>query len=184
MTPKRTRGMLAARIVRLTLAVGAVTIGAALVVASISVSRLSAEAARNRDLRAIQSVEDGVESHLRSISALIEQAAGRSQKQSVLEERLTASFIEAKGSILQIVVADRAGRLLVRVPANADVDRVRQLPAFLSALAGRAGFLTIPADDGEPMQLWMTRTAFNRKGEPILVLVRLDTGFLSRYLSA
>ncbi|HSK47402.1 MAG TPA: SpoIIE family protein phosphatase, partial [Coriobacteriia bacterium] len=43
---------------------------------------------------------------------------------------------------------------------------------------------TIPADDGEPMQLWMTRTAFNRKGEPILVLVRLDTGFLSRYLSA
>jgi len=174
--------MLARSIVRLTFTVGVLTIAVALVVAAVSTSGLAAEAARNRDLRSLQSVEDSVESHLRSVASMIEQATASTRERSQLETRLGVAYDTGKGAIEQIVMADRAGRVIAAYPPAARLERVGKSPAYAHALGGRAGFVSVPAKNGSPLQLWMTRTAIDSAGDPVFVLVRLDAGFLQRFL--
>ncbi len=174
--------MLARSIVRLTFTVGVLTIAVALVVAAVSTSGLAAQAARDRDLRSLQSVEDAVESHLRTVSGIIEQATASARERSVLEERLGVAYDTGKGAIDQIIMADRAGRVIAAYPASAKLEKVNKTPAYVHAAGGRAGFVSIPAEDGTPWQLWMTRTTIDSAGDPVFVLARLNVGFLGRVL--
>jgi transcriptional regulator with GAF, ATPase, and Fis domain len=183
-TEERTRGTLAGRIVRLTFAVGALTITAALIVAIASTSQLTAETSRNRDLRALSLVEDEISTHADEVAASIESAIGRSRTQDELSRGLAAALASNSSSINQIILADRTGRTRSVIPSDTPVGRIRGNPAFLDALAGRTGFVSIAPAEGRAHELWLTRTVIAEGGEPLVVLVSVDTAFLQEFLVA
>lgn len=183
---RRSRGGLSAQIVRATLAIGAVTIVAAAIVSSIYTYRLSAEKDRSSDERVLASVDDQVESHLHAVSLAVEQAIMHAFSTSDgrgLEDIALLAFSSNRTRMEELYVVDRVGRVVSAAPQSAAKRAsLASEPAFRDALAGRDGFTTVFRDD-ESWQLWMTRTTIDRQGRPLIVLVRLNTGFLARVLS-
>jgi GAF domain-containing protein len=169
--------------VRLTLIVGAVTVAAAFIAAVISTSGLTSETWQNRDLRVIQGVEDAVESHLGIITAALEQATSQTRETELLTQRLAVFHEGNQSSVERVILANQRGIVINAIPDSPDAPKtVRREPAFLNALAGGAGFITRPAHDGKPWELWFTRTVIDAEGEPLLVLMQFDTSFLETIL--
>ncbi len=177
---------LAQRIVRTAFVVGVCTITAALVFSLISASRLTAETERNRDLRVIEVVDDSVAGDLRSASLAVSQASEQaaSQRGPKLEDALGIAFKHNQATLDSLIIADRTGRTVAAFPrSEIETASVRQLPAFVAALAGRTGFTAVwPSTGG--CDVWMTHTAIGRGGEALVICVKLKDRIFSDAVNA
>lgn len=177
---RSTRGGLSAQIVRITLLVGAVTITAAVVVSLVSVSRLSAQNMRSREQRDLQHLGDLIESRLRNVSILVDQAsmhAFSGGETGPVQNIIELSFSASMSRVDQLLVADARGRVVASAPD--EVASVRDEPSFRRARAGDDGFVMSSYGDGR-WALWLTRTAIGRRGEPLIIMARLDKDFIER----
>lgn len=172
------RSSLSAQVLRVTLLIGSVTIAAAVVVSAVSVSRLTSQNMRSRDEGVLQAVNERIESRLRNTSVIIDQTsthAFASGDMSPLSEIIALSYSSNRSRLDQLLVVDRDGR--VRASAPQKLQTVRGLLPFVRARAGSDGF-SIVWKRGGSWELWVTRTAIGRDGEPLIVMARLDTEFV------
>lgn len=175
---------LASRIVRTTLVVGGATIAVSAVIGLISASQLASQMIRNRDLKTVQSIEDRIQGNLKTTTATIAQATTGNESSEVLIARLTSAFQADEGTFEQIIVTDRRARVQEILPAESSPpDDLRSHPAFLYALTGNSGVISV--DDGQgSVEIWTVRNVFQQSGAPLIVLARLDLGFLEKEVHA
>lgn len=183
MSARRGRGVLATKVLRIALTVSAIIIGVFVVVSAVSTSTLTTQSARDRNLRGVQTLEDDIQTHLRRVESAISAAIGEGDTRDEMRLGIVRLYASREGDIEQVVMADRQGRLISVQPANAEVGRVRTMPAFVAALEGRTGFLSVATDEGGT-ELWATRTVFDDARQPVLVLARLDLGFAKEATAA
>ncbi len=178
MASERAHTTLAGRIVRTTLLIGGVTLAISAVFSLISASQLASQIIRNRDLRTVQSIEDRIQGHFRTSTAAIAQATTGNHTEDALVARLDAATAADDNPFEQVILADRTARVRASMPEGTSPPRnLRDHPAFLYALTGNSGIISV--DDGEgTVEIWTVRNVFQPGGAPLMVLARLDLGFL------
>lgn len=175
---------LAARIVRVTLAVGASTVLIAGIVAVISTSRLASERAVSRDLLAVQMVEGAIEDRLGTASGTLERASMLVSSAGTPAEAakgVSALFAGSRSIFDEMVLADASGRTLAAVPASSRERSVARWPAFQQALGGASGLLEV-GEGEERDRLWAVRTTVTEDGTPLVLLGRMDIRFITATL--
>ncbi len=177
---QRTQGGLAAQIVRVSFTVGLLTVSVAVIVASISAYRLSAEKAAGRDLLALQVVDDRIAMTLQRVVSVADSVSGR----LAVTRDDTESLSDAAGVLLtnkslfkSAYVARANGTLLASVPADPDTP-VKSLPAFVQARRGVDGFFLITPEVGAGRELWFTRAGIRKSGTSFLIVAQVDDAFL------
>jgi len=171
---------LATRIVRVTLFIGAITIVASGTVAVVSTSRLSHQKAQGRHLVLIQQVEDRIEGRLRTAAAVMEEASTEAAKVSGSFETVSAlrPLFEKNGDLFgALIVSDRRGDVIASMIAEQMTTSIKNDPVFARALAGQTGFVVHDAGS-DRWELWLGRAALDAKGRPVVVLGRVQTGFM------
>jgi len=187
-TPHRRRASgLAARIVRVTLAVGVVTVLSAGTVALVSTFRLAAEKAQGRGLLGAQSVEDGVEARLREVQVALnrvaqEAATTTDTAQAGVEIR---EILEQSGDLFEeAYVAESDGDVLAALSGENRLRDVTTLQAFGVVRGGHTGFFSLNAGDEAAHELWFGRTSLTARGKPVVTLAQVDTTFLRQVLDS
>jgi hypothetical protein len=167
--------------VRITLIVGIMTVLSAGAVAVVSTSRLSAEKADSRLRLALRQTEDGIGHYLGRAESDLEQTAELAATTTVTEEsrrQMQALLLRADGLYSDAYVAEGGnGLVLASLPSGEHRSSVRGLPAFADVRQGRGGFIT-QSSANDPQGLWFARTAVMRSGRPVVVLGKIDLGFL------
>ena len=185
MAQARTRGRLATRIVRLTTALVGGAILLIVVLAGVAVSEIVAEAARSRDLLALQAAEDMLGARLRSVTTRVGQATVNMRSSDVLFERLRVAHRAEAGAYLRILVADPDGGITAAVPAGGDNGwKSKGHPAFEAASKGRIGFVTAASKTTGQRELWYVRTVIPADSSMRYVLVEVSTDFVDRALAS
>lgn len=168
----------------MTLLIGAATILAAGTVAVVSTSRLSAQKAQGRHLVVIQHVEDRIESRLRAATSVMEDAAAAASGASGSFDTVSALrplFDRHTDLFDALLVSDRSGEVIASMMAQQMSTSIKAYPAFRRAFTGQTGFV-VGNPEGGGWELWLARAALDAKGRPIVVLGRVDVGFLRGYL--
>lgn len=182
---RRKPGRLAARIVRVTLIGGMVTILIAGIVAIAAVSDLASDRAAARDLIALRLLEGAIEERLRTAAAMLDRTAAvaaRSRTPAELADAVGLIATANRAVLAELAVAEiPAVNVLYSFPSEVGRLRVRRSPAFLAAIRGSSGFMSATGSDGTT-EIWATRTTVTGWGVPVVVLARLDDGFIVRSL--
>lgn len=180
----RRTGGLAARIVRLALAVGVTTFSIAGVVAVISASRLASERGVSRDLLVVQMVEGAIEDRLATAEGMLERVSmlvSSSESQEDAAKGVAVLFAGSRSIFDEMVLADASGRTLAVSPSILRQKSVALLPAFQRALAGASGFVEIE-DGDERDRVWVVRSTFSADGTHLVILARMDIRFIAATL--
>jgi len=180
--PRKSDG-LAARIVRVTFLVGVSTALVAGIVAVMSTSRFVSERAAARDLVALRVLDGAIEERLRASSGVLDRA-GTLITQSRDAEDIAASvgplFSGSRALFDEMLVVDLDGSPLLSTPVDPTPSQVRSFAAFKAALRGATGYAGFA--NGDATEVWVTRNAVTDTGMPVLILARLDDGFIRRAL--
>ncbi len=176
---------LAARVVRATLVVGVATVLTAAGVALWTTSDLASERAAARDLVALQMVEGAFDERLRAVDDVIERASvlvASSRNETDLPVALSSLF-EGSGTLFDRLMVVEAGsaRTLAAEPDALSRSQVRGLRAFRDAVRGSTGLVAYRTEQGD-LAVWTTRTAVTSWGSAVIVIGRLDEGFVTRLL--
>lgn len=169
---------LAARIVRVTLAIGTVTVLAAISVAVVGTSRLASTQIAGRDATVLQSIEDEALSRFSAAERLVVRA-GRAASSARTPASLTVDInpaFETSADIAEaLTVFDRSGAVLASFPTSraAEIDQT----AFRAALRGETGFTRAEAEDNT-WHLWLTRAVITPSGTQAIVVARINTDFV------
>ena len=181
---RRTSGGLSARIVRLTLVVGIATVLASATVALISTSRLSVEKSDSRALLAVQGIEDGVEGHLREVRAETEGVSQLIVQSGVLDtaRRSLQNALAQSGTLYEdaYVAESDNGLVVASMPSGARLSSIKRLPVFSEIKSGRSGFFSYGSMTDGSRELWYARTATTATGRSVVLLGRLNLGFVDR----
>lgn len=176
---------LASRIVWVTLLVGMATAAIAGTVALVSVSNLAAERRASRDNVALRLIEGTIEERLRSATGVLDRAATLSVAASgdtAVAESLSLLETANREIFSQLVVVRFSdASVLYSGPRRLTSADVRRIPAYASARRGLTGFSSVPSDEEAP-EIWATRTAVAAGEEPVIIIARLDNGFIKRAL--
>lgn len=176
---------LSARVVRATLVVGVATVLTAAAVALWTTSDLASERAAARDLVALQLVEGAFDERLRAVDDVVERASvlvASSRTETELPSLVMPLFTGSRALFDRLMVVEvNTARTLAASPDGLSRAQVRGLRAFRDALQGSTGLVAYRTEDGE-LALWTTRTTVTAWGEPLIVLGRLDEGFVTRSL--
>jgi serine phosphatase RsbU (regulator of sigma subunit)/methyl-accepting chemotaxis protein len=181
---RRRRGGLAARIVRVTLVVGAVTVFTAGAVALFGASRLAVQQVATRDQAALQLAHDQIVSRLSSVESIATQISEliASQRDLAAMDEEVSSIVDASsGAVESVIIADRSGKVITAFPSELETTTPIDTPAFQSALAGATGFRQVVERD-RSWSLWLLRTLPTPSGRPVVLLLSLDAGFLQNAL--
>jgi len=184
---RRTSSGLAARIVRVTLAVGILTVVSAGTVALVSTFRLAAEKAQGRGLMGAQDVEDGVEARLRDVQVALDrvtQEAATTTDTVAAKLQIESILGESDHLLEEAYIAETDGEVLAALSGEAKLRDVSSLQAFGVVRAGHTGFFSLHADDASAHQLWFGRTSLTARGRPVVTLARIDTAFLRQVIDS
>ena len=177
---------LAIRIVRVTLVVGIITALAAGAAATLGASRLASQQVAARDKYALGMLTDQIVSRLSATegtaSRVTAEVATTSDAQK-LGASLQPIYDASVGIVDQIVIADTSGHVLAAVPASLKGAGVPQKAVFRDAVAGVTGFRRVTDKSGS-WELWLTRTVLLPQGTPGVVMLHVDTSFLSQLLAS
>lgn len=184
---RRTSSGLAARIVRLTLTVGVVTVVSVGAVALMSTFQLAEEKSQGRGVAGAQRVEDGVEARLRDTQVALDRVTE--------EAATTTNTAEAKRGIERILaqsgemleeayIAETDGEVLAALPSETEVKDVSDLLSFAVVRGGHTGFFSVNNDTAHEYELWFGRTSLTARGRPVVTLARVDTRFLTEVLDS
>ncbi len=183
-TTRRPRG-LASRIVRVMLIGGMITVVIAGIVAIVTVSNLASERAAARDLIALRLVEGAIEERLSAAATMLDRAsalAAASRTETDIATSIAPLASGASSVFAEFAVVELEGAsVLFSEPAGLSPRDARRIPAFLAATRGASGFSSATSEEGTPT-LWATRTTVTDWGTPVVVLARLDSGFVARSL--
>jgi serine phosphatase RsbU (regulator of sigma subunit)/HAMP domain-containing protein len=180
---RRKNSGLAARIVRVTLLVGVVTVLTASIVAISRESQNATAQIMARDRDSIEIVQGEVLTRFTSVesaaSAVAENVAAIGNP-TALNARLRPVFDSSDDVLEEIVVADTDGHVLTAFPGPKSSSPIGGT-AFRDAVAGATGFRRVQAKDGT-WAVWLTRTAPTPRGVSVVILIRARTDFLSQDL--
>ena len=177
---RRRRGGLAARIVRVTLAVGAVTVFTAGAVALVGASRLAVQQVAIRDQAALQLAHDQIVtrlSNVESIATQISELIASQRDIGALEEDVSSIVDASAGSVESVIIAERSGKMVTAFPSELETSTPIDTSAFQSAIAGATGFRQVVERD-KTWSLWLLRTLPTPSGKPVVLLVSVDSSFL------
>lgn len=180
----RKRGGLGTRVVRVTLAVGVLTVLAAGVASLIGASGLAVQTLAIRDTSTLQRAQGEIVSRFSSIESVAAHVSADVASRTDVRELDTelVPIIDASaGEVDQVIVADRSGKVITAFPAALEAFSAAQNPAFRSALAGASGFKRV-VNPNKTWSLWLLRTVSTPNGEPAVLLVSADDSFVQRAL--
>jgi len=180
----RKRGGLGTRVVRVTLAVGAVTVLAAGVASLVGASGLAVQTLAIRDTSVLQSAQGEIVHRLSSVEAIAAHVSAEVASQSDVSQldREIVPVIDASlGEVDEVVVADRSGKVITSFPSALEATSMIDNPAFVSALAGASGFKRV-LNPNKTWSLWLLRTVSTPSGQTAVLLVRADDSFVQRAL--
>ncbi len=174
----RRTGGLAARIVRVTLVIGIVTVVTAGTVAVIGASRLASNQIAAQDRTTLQFFEDLIVGRLNAAETVASRVAAivaTVPDPVAVGASIPPVFDSGTGLVSEIIITDRRGNVLAAYPSAVGAAAVRNNAAFKKALSGVTGFHR-DADSGIETGYWFSRTVLTPNGKPLLVLLRLDMG--------
>ncbi len=178
----RTPGGLAARIVRVTLLIGAITVTTAGAVALVSTSRLSVEKAEGRDVLAVQFIEDRTESELRDLEGYLADVAFQMAQESSpqkMTSRFTMMLARKRGSLDAAYLVRPDGSVVASMPGAAPISSIASEPVFSDIAHGRTGYIAHAGTGSKSRSdLWFVRTLVSSAGRPVILVAKVDTGFL------
>ncbi len=175
---------LAVQIVRLTLSIGLITAVSAGIVAVVGTSRLVSDSLAAKDMASMQLVENALLSKLAAaeiVAARAGQVIAANRKPALLGRELQASYSAAQGTARTLAVVDAEFRPLAALPATEAVLTRDARRACVAALRGNPG-ITRSENGSGVGTLWLAQTVLSRKGQPLVVLLEVDTGFLAETL--
>lgn len=183
MASVHSRGGLAIRIVRVTLAIGLAVISIATIVALMSTSRMAAQLVEANNITALRMLDGAVEERLDSAADVMDRAsllvAGTSSAEDA-RSSIGLLFSGSRGVFDQLTVAEYDGRVLMSFPQGMTTSQVRALPAFTRIAEGSTGFVS-SSQAGDPA-IWVVRTTVDQRGEPLIIVGAVDGSFISRAL--
>lgn len=180
---RKTSG-LAARIVRVTLTVGIMTVVTAGTVTLVNTFQLAAEKAEGRGVKGAQTVEDGVEARLREVQVMLDRVTEEAATTTKTAEakRGIEDILDQSGDLLdQAYISEIDGEVIAAFPASS-TDDVSSLQSFAVVRTGHSGFFILAAEDRESQELWFGRTSLTARGIPIVTLARVNSDFLDEVL--
>ena len=171
-------GGLAARIVHVTLAIGAVTVLAAVSVALVGTFQLASSQVETRDVAVLQAIEDEVLSRFGAAQMLAVRATSAvatARTPQEMTNEIGSLFDTSDGLVGSLAVFDHNGTVLTSFPRapGGQGDET----AYRAALHGVTGFTRDRGTSGAS-HLWLTRAVVTRSGVSAIVVLRVDTGFL------
>lgn len=178
---RRTSG-LAARIMRVTLVVGAVTVVAASFVAISGASKIAAEQIAARDRSSLEVVQDevlGRFSSIEDVASTVAQNVATTKRVPALDAQLQPVFEASAGLLSRVIVLDVSGNVVVALPSTAATATPVSGTLFRDAMAGATGFRRVQANDGT-WSVWLTRTVTTPRSTPDVILIQADTAFLQQ----
>ncbi|NTU71545.1 MAG: SpoIIE family protein phosphatase [Coriobacteriia bacterium] len=171
---------LAARIVRVTLLIGSITLITAAVVAVVNTSRL-ASGSMNADSQAsMQLVEDTLLARVAAAGVTMSQVAQSAvadDRPGALQSSLRSAMSSETGVVSTIAVLDERAAPIAAVPSTASATSPAATVVADAALAGVSGAIHHDASSGTG-SLWLVQTVLARDGHSRIILVELDTTFL------
>ena len=183
---RRRRAGLAVRIVRVTLIVGAFIALTAGTAAIMGVSHLASQQVAARDQSTLRILTDQIVSRLgasEGTASRVTAEAATTSDAKKLRAGLQPIYDASTGVVDQIVIADRSGEIIAAVPQSLESSRLPQPKAFTEALNGVTGFRRETNKNGT-WSLWLTRALLLPNGDPGVVLLHVDTSFLSALLAS
>lgn len=179
-TSDRRAGGLAARIVRITLVIGVITVWMTGTVAAIGAYRLASNQVQTADLGALRVIEDAISARLTAVEGVAARSAGAAAsapKPAEIGGRIAPVYDAADPGIDQVLVADADGHVLAAQPSSAMTLTVADDTVFQQALRGTTGFSRDAATPGG-WKMWLTRTVVLSSDRPAVVLVHFDLSAL------
>lgn len=175
---------LAVRIVGVTFTIGLITVVAATLVSVVSTSRLVSGRLAAKDVVSLQMVEDALLGRLtgaESVAALVGEVVVKNTEPAQLEDELRPVYEPTRKSVLSVIVVDSSLKLLAAQPPAASrlTSDVRR--AAISALRGSPGVTRSETRSGIG-SLWVSQVVPSSRGESLVVLVEVDTGFLGEFM--
>ncbi|MEI7814262.1 MAG: SpoIIE family protein phosphatase [Coriobacteriia bacterium] len=176
MTAGRRTGGLAARIVRVTLIIGVVTVVVAGTVAAIGAFRLAASQVAAQDQAILQFVEDQIVEQLataETMASRIAASVATAPGEVALNAQIAPIFDSGNGLVDQIVIASRKGGIVSAYPSTGETASVTSNAAFKEALSGTTGFHR-EQNTGIESGLWLTRASAGPSGTQMVILIHID----------
>ena len=175
---RRRSGGLAARIVHVTLAIGAVTVLAAVSVALVGTFKLASSLIETRDSMVLQTIEDDVLIRFAAVEMLAAHASSTvatARPSTSVAADIAPLFDSADGIVDSLSIIDHHGATLVSLsrPVGSQVET----SVYGQALRGVTGFSRVRSRDGM-WRLWLTRAVVTRSGVSSIVVLRVNTDFL------
>ena len=166
---------------RLTLAVGLGTVIAATSVAIVGTSSLVANRIAAKDSEALQRIEDtllGRIADAQVVAARVGQIVSATPGTRRLASTLASAYPSPVGLVRSIVVVDAAAHPLAAVPSTASSLTLDAREAAFVALLGKPG-LSRSTSEPRAGHMWLSETLVQHNGKPAVLLLSLDTRFLS-----
>ena len=171
---------------RLTLAVGLITVIATSAVAIFRTSRLVANDIASRESESLQTIEDTLFGRLADaqvVAARLGQALSQSAGSKSLTRALTSAYPVSAGLVRSMIVVDAAGRPVAAAPSAVQTLPADARDAATEALRGSPGVMRgKTAPDASTM--WLSQTVVRSDGKPVVLLLSLDTSFLGRLVGS
>ncbi|MBI5232207.1 MAG: SpoIIE family protein phosphatase [Coriobacteriales bacterium] len=180
MSQERRRGRtIATDIVQVTLVVGIVIAVAAAIVGVTGASRLASAEVVSQQRAGMHRVEDTAEVQIAAAGVIVEQTAGAvgAAKDVSSAAQLTKSLAGSDGALESLTLLDANGRPLGS-RASSNTERIPR--SILESFARASASIVVQdtGTDGTP-NVWIARTSIIRSGDPVLVLGKVDTSFLT-----
>lgn len=184
-TSERRAGGLAARIVRITLIIGAVTVLSAGTVAAIGASRLASNQVAAADKSSLQVIQDEIVGRLTAAEGVSARSAGAAASTAApgeLTGMIAPVYAAADPTIDKVIIADSSGRVLAAQPSSANTKSIAGVRVFENALRGSTGFTRDEAAAGK-WQVWLSRTVVLPDDTPAVILVHSNLSTLQESIA-
>ena len=180
----RKRRGLAARIVRVTLLIGTLTVLTTGGVALVGASRLAVQQVEARDRASLQVVQEQIVGRLSTIESLatrVSQEVASERTVGQLDKELAPIVSASSSYVDQVIVTDRTGRVITAFPSFLETGTPVNRLILRGAVAGETGFKRVANGDGT-WSLWLLRTVVTPTGASGVLFLRADYRFLGGVL--